>query len=59
MSEPDAVQLAAIKQAANPPMGTDAKIVIGVIATIGLIIFLGSFLSRLPNAPSLQAAIDR
>ena len=44
VSEPDAVQLAAIKQAANPPMGTDAKIVIGVIATIGLIIFLGSFL---------------
>lgn len=34
----------AIKQAANPPMNTDAKIVIGVIATIGLIIFLGSFL---------------
>ena len=38
---PDAAQLAAIEQAANPPMGTDAKIVIGVVSVVALLVLLG------------------
>jgi hypothetical protein len=43
--ELDAVQLAAIKQAANPPIGTDVKIVVGVIAALALFVFGISFLN--------------